>query len=103
MRSVHSTRLAALSANMIDAGPDGVLVTPGSDLRYLTGNAVHPSERLTCLVVTTDRTPTLICPVLKAPRAEVNATAVGIAVHAWGETDDPYAWSRGSAAAAHAG
>lgn len=91
MTTAQSSRLAALSASLAEACLDAVLVTPGSDLRYLTGNAVHPSERLTCLVVTAEGTPTLICPVLEAPRAEMNAAEVGIAVHPWDETDDPYA------------
>ena len=31
-------------------GLDALLVTPGSDLRYLTGYDAHAQERLTCLV-----------------------------------------------------
>ena len=52
-------------------GLDAVLVTPGSDLRYLTGYDAHAQERLTCLVVPARGEPTLVVPTLERPAAEV--------------------------------
>ena len=40
------------------SGLDGLLVSPGPDLRYLTGYDAIPLERLTCLVVPASRTGT---------------------------------------------
>jgi D-alanyl-D-alanine dipeptidase len=50
---------AARSAH--EAGLTGILVTPGPDLLYLTGYAPTAiTERLTMLVVATDRAPAMI-------------------------------------------
>ncbi|MSQ37810.1 MAG: aminopeptidase P family protein, partial [Chloroflexi bacterium] len=75
---------AALSA----AGLDAFLLAPGSDLTYLTGYRIFPSERLTCLVLDQSGTATLVLPGLEAPRASV--AAPGLMLATWGETDDPY-------------
>jgi Xaa-Pro aminopeptidase len=69
-------------------GLDAVLVTPGSDLRYLTGYDAHLQERLTCLVVPARGEPTLVVPTLERPAAEVATTNLKIVDHRDG--DDPY-------------
>ncbi|MBI2773404.1 MAG: aminopeptidase P family protein [Chloroflexi bacterium] len=66
-----------------------LLVTPGSDLAYLTGHRIHESERLTCLVLTADGSATLVVPELEAPRAR--AAAPGLELRLWSETEDPIA------------
>lgn len=67
---------------------DALLVTPGADLRYLTGYAAIPLERLTCLVVGQESTH-LVVPALE--RAAAEAAGVPMPIVTWGETDDPYA------------
>jgi len=69
------------------AGIGALLVSPGSDLAYLTGHRIHTSERLTCLVVDADGAATLVVPELEAPRARTSAP--GLEIRTWGETDDP--------------
>ncbi len=76
---------AALAARAEDVG--ALLVSPGSDLTYLTGHAIQSSERLTCLVLDGEGRATLLVPELEAPRAR--SAAPGIDVVTWGETDDP--------------
>ena len=44
-------RLALAAEAAARAGLGALLLTPGPDLRYLTGYDTHPSERLTCLAV----------------------------------------------------
>ena len=66
-----------------------LLVTPGSDLAYLTGHRIHESERLTCLVLRADGLAALVVPELEAPRAR--SAAPGLEVRSWAETDDPVA------------
>ena len=39
---------------------DALLVTPGPNLRYLTGYDAIPLERLTCLVIRADADPVLV-------------------------------------------
>ena len=70
-------------------GIDVLLVTPGADLRYLTGYSALPLERLTCLVLPAHGDPTLVVPALEAPAAKASGVAVTIA--SWTELDDPFA------------
>jgi Xaa-Pro aminopeptidase len=73
------------------AGLDALLVTPGADLRYLTGYQALPLERLTCLVVPARGEPFLVVPALEKPAAEASpAGALGIEITAFAETDDAY-------------
>ncbi|MFG2102934.1 M24 family metallopeptidase [Micromonospora echinaurantiaca] len=84
-------RLAAAQRATAAAGLDALLLTPGSDLRYLTGYDAHAGERLTCLVLPAEGEPTLIVPTLERPAAEASpapATGVRIVNHADGT--DPY-------------
>ena len=101
-------RLAAAQRATAAAGLDALLLTPGSDLRYLTGYDAHAGERLTCLVLPAEGEPTLIVPTLERPAAEASpapATGVRIVDHADGT--DPYPLVRaalpGPAAARRAG
>jgi Xaa-Pro aminopeptidase len=55
-----------------------LLVTPGADLRYLTGYPARMSERLTCLVLPADGEPRLIVPRLERPGAEAAGSGVAI-------------------------
>jgi Xaa-Pro aminopeptidase len=74
------------------AGFDAVLVTPGADLRYLTGYDAMPLERLTCLVLPASGEPVLVVPALERPAAEASpAGAIGIDIVDWPDTDDPVA------------
>jgi Xaa-Pro aminopeptidase len=75
-----------------DAGIDALLVSPGSDLRYLTGYDAKPLERLTCLILPADGDPSLLVPRLEQPAAMASPVgALGLAVVPWDETDDAYA------------
>ncbi|MFJ6164502.1 M24 family metallopeptidase [Micromonospora orduensis] len=84
-------RLAAARRATAATGLDALLLTPGSDLRYLTGYDAHAGERLTCLVLPVEGEATLIVPRLERPAAEASpapATGVRIVDHADGV--DPY-------------
>ncbi len=86
-----SSRIERLQAAMAVAGVDALVVTPGADLRYLTGYDAAPLERLTALVVPREGDPTLIVPGLEAAEAERSpAGLAGMRVVAWSETDDPH-------------
>jgi Xaa-Pro aminopeptidase len=74
------------------AGLDALLISPGADLRYLTGYDALPLERLTCLVLPADADPFLLVPALEELAAKASpAGDLGIEITGWGETDDPYA------------
>ncbi|MDG4826047.1 Xaa-Pro peptidase family protein [Asanoa sp. WMMD1127] len=81
-------RLVAAQRATAAVGLDALLVTPGSDLRYLTGYDAHAQERLTCLVLPARGEPTLIVPTLERPAAETATTNVRIVDHPDGA--DPF-------------
>ena len=72
------------------AGLDALLLTPGADLRYLTGYDAVPLERLTCLVLPADGDPVLVVPLLERPAAVASPVgSMDLEIAAWEETDDP--------------
>jgi Xaa-Pro aminopeptidase len=73
---------------------DLLLVTPGTDLRYLLGLGGESHERLTCLVLpaTGHRAPpALVVPRLEAPGfAGLPLDELGIEVVTWADGEDPH-------------
>jgi Xaa-Pro aminopeptidase len=85
-------RVELAAAAAARAGIGVLLLTPGPDLRYLTGYDTHQSERLTCLAVPADGAPFLVTPQLEMRSVLASpAGALGLDVIGWDETDDPYA------------
>ncbi|HUA28853.1 MAG TPA: Xaa-Pro peptidase family protein [Streptosporangiaceae bacterium] len=94
-------RLELAAAAARDAGLAALLLTPGPDLRYLTGYDAHQLERLTCLVVpaadaavtpASGAGPFMVVPRLELPAAQASpAGGLGLELIPWDETDDPYA------------
>jgi Xaa-Pro aminopeptidase len=89
---VSIDRVHAARAVAEELGVDVVVVTPGSDLRYLSGYSAHAMERLTALAVPRRGEPFLVVPRLEAPMVDASpAGALGLELLAWDETDDPFA------------
>jgi Xaa-Pro aminopeptidase len=85
-------RVHAARAIAGELGADLLVLTPGSDLRYLTGYHAHAMERLTALAVPREGEPFLVVPRLEAPMVDASpAGGLGLEVLAWDETDDPFA------------
>ncbi len=84
----YRERRERAAAACAGAGVAALLVSPGSDLAYLAGYRMHPTERLTCLVLGADGVATLVLPALEEPRAKVSAPDLELVT--WEETDDPY-------------
>ncbi|MGH3623582.1 MAG: M24 family metallopeptidase [Sciscionella sp.] len=73
------------------AGVDALLVTPGSDLRYLIGADGESHERLTCLVLPTDGVPTLVVPKLEYPGyADLALEDLGVDAVTWIDGESPH-------------
>jgi Xaa-Pro aminopeptidase len=90
--SDYTRRLATAKAATASAGIDALLLAPGANLRYLLGYDAPPLERLTCLLVPGDADPALVVPHLERQAAlDSPAGELGLTVHSWEETDDPYA------------
>mgnify|MGYP001390578625 FL=1 len=90
--SEYISRLLRASEFSAAEGIAALLVTPGPDLRYLTGYHAHPLERLTCLVVPADGPVKLVVPELEVGTAQASPIgALDIELVTWQETEDPYA------------
>src|SRR5699024_7135318 len=100
-RSLHTTApdTATLRARLDRAGEaaaaadtDALLVAPGSDLRYLLGQAGGSFERLSTLIVPAgDAAPTLVLPKLEQPGyADVATDELGIDVVTWVDGENPH-------------
>jgi Xaa-Pro aminopeptidase len=88
---VYARRLSAAAAATADAGLDGLVITPGYDLRYLSGSRAQTFERLTALVVPASGEPTVVVPRLELASLKGSAiTELGLAVRDWVDGDDPY-------------
>ena len=86
-----ASRVARVEAAMASAGVDGLVVTPGADLRYLAGYDAKPLERLTAFVLPAGGDPVLVVPALEeaeASRCPAALAGMALAVHA--ETDDAF-------------
>ncbi|MEZ0095133.1 M24 family metallopeptidase [Streptacidiphilus sp. EB129] len=85
-------RIARAQKAAAEAGLDALLISPGPDLRYLTGYQALPLERLTCLVAPANGDPFLVVPLLEQPAAEASPVGgLGLEIVGWRETEDPYA------------
>ena len=93
----YRARMERVVAEAVEAGiRGGVLVTPGPDLVWLTGyQPTAITERLTVLVLTPDREPTLLAPLLERPDAEAAVGAAALTIRDWTDGSDPYAVAGG--------
>ena len=88
----HAARMRRARVAAREAGLAALLVTPGPDLRYLTGYDSRLPDRLTCLIVPTSGDPLIVVPELE--RLGVAASPLGathMPVATWAEGADPYA------------
>jgi Xaa-Pro aminopeptidase len=90
-------RLARTTQAAAAAGVDTLFVTPGADLRYLTGYEALPLERLTCLVVPARGEPVLVVPRLEHAAAEASGAGDVVKIATHEETDDAFALAAGLA------
>ncbi|MGN7779972.1 M24 family metallopeptidase [Mycolicibacterium sp. 22603] len=90
---VYAHRLRDAAAGAAAAGLSGLIITPGYDLRYLTGSRAQTFERLTALVLPADgSTPTVVVPRLELAALRESAVPdLGVTVRDWVDGEDPYA------------
>lgn len=92
--AVLSARLARAAETAAKADLDALLISPGSDLRYLIGAGGESFERLSCLVLPAAGSgvpPALVLPKLEEPGyADVPAAELGVEVVTWVDGQDPH-------------
>lgn len=84
----YKVRLEKIRAEMERQEVGALVLSLGADLPWLIGYQAMPLERLTALVVPRDGLPTLVVPVLEAPR--VSLIDELFQVRAWKEFEDPH-------------
>ncbi|QIZ33702.1 Xaa-Pro peptidase family protein [Saccharopolyspora sp. ASAGF58] len=90
--SVFAARLTKAAETAAAAELDALLITPGSDLRYLLGAGGESHERLTCLVLPAGGRPALVLPKLEELGfADIPLAELGIDVVTWVDGQDPHA------------
>jgi len=88
---VYANRLQRAAQEAATAGVGGLVVTPGYDLRYLTGSRAQTFERLTALVVPASGTPTVIAPRMELAALQDSAIGdLGIPISDWVDGENPY-------------
>jgi Xaa-Pro aminopeptidase len=86
-----ASRLEVVREAVRAARLDAVLLTPGPDLRYVTGYDAKQLERLTCLALPAHGEPALFVPRLELPAAQASpAGSLGLEIIPWEETEDPF-------------
>jgi Xaa-Pro aminopeptidase len=84
-------RMERAAAAAAAEGLDGLLVTPGPDLQWLTGyRPTAITERLTLLVLRSDAEPRLLVPKLERPDVESAEGAGALTISDWSDGSDPY-------------
>lgn len=86
-RAARARRLDAVRQRMEAMDVDGLLLSHGADLPWLTGYRAMPLERLTMLVLLPEGRPVLVVPALEAPR--VPETYELFDVRSWTDGEDP--------------
>jgi Xaa-Pro aminopeptidase len=87
----YRARVAKVSKALRDHKQDVLFVTPGADLKYLTGYEALPLERLTALAICATGEALMVVPHLELPAAQASGIAEqDIALYSWQETQNPY-------------
>ena len=92
--AVFAARIRRAGEVAADHDAEVLLLTPGTDLRYLLGYDGETHERLTCLVLPAAghlAPPALVVPKLEAPGlAALPLDELGVEVITWTDDEDPY-------------
>jgi len=84
-------RITRAQAATLEVGANALLISPGPDLRYLTGYDAVPLERLTCLILRAEGDPVMMVPRLELEAAKASPLGeLGMIIAFWDEVDDPY-------------
>jgi Xaa-Pro dipeptidase len=87
-KSEYGERLERLRDGMALSEWQAVYVASPANIRYLTGFAITPFERLAAVVVPRDTDPFIVVPALEAESAAENPA--GMTVFSWKDQDGPF-------------
>ena len=86
----YRARLKSAASEAGAAGVDALLISPSADLAYLVGYNAPLLERLTALIVYSDRDPVLLVPRLERPRASGSPAGGLVEMIDCGDEDDAF-------------
>lgn len=86
----HAGRRERAREALARARARGLIVTPGANLRYLSGVAAGPSERLVAFLLPVRGEPLLVAPAFERDRLEAEL-AMPVELAVWSEGADPFA------------
>ncbi len=88
----YAARMRRVVTDATRSGLQGILITPGPELVWLTGyQPTAITERLTLLVLRDDQEPTLLVPTLERPDVEAAVGAPSLSIVDWADGEDPFA------------
>ena len=90
---LYEARLARARQAMREKGIDLLLLTPATDLFYLTGMRGHLFERLACCIITKDEVH-FISPVFELGNLKEDTRSL-LCCHGWRDGEDPFALADG--------
>jgi Xaa-Pro aminopeptidase len=86
MATQYQRRIETTRRQMAAAGIDGLLLTPGPDLYYLTGFEVYAGERLVALLLPREGEPRFLVPEMNVAQAAANEAGI-TAVRGWSDAE----------------
>jgi Xaa-Pro aminopeptidase len=90
VNDVHLARIERAAAEATARGLDALVVSPSSDLAYLTGYDPMPLERPTLLVIRPGRTTAMLVPELERAPAAASPVGEHTDLVPWRDGADPY-------------
>jgi Xaa-Pro dipeptidase len=94
--SEYEARHARARSLMAAIGADALIIGAGPSLRYFTGVAWAPTERLVALLLPRRGSPVMICPAFELGSLEASL-AISADVRLWQEHESPYRLAAGAA------
>lgn len=85
---IYENRLARVRAAMRESGVDLLLLTPGTDLFYLTGMRGHMYERLACCLISMEQVD-FVSPVFEIGNLKEETRAL-LVCRGWRDGEDPF-------------
>jgi len=87
----YRARMELAVHSAVAEGLDGLLITPGPDMLWLTGyTPTAITERLTLLVLSAEEEPRMLVPTLERPDLESAEGSDALAISDWRDGQDPY-------------
>ena len=90
LKKEFETRLTNIKNSLQDHENSCLILTPGPNLRYLTGYKAKNLERLTCLLVYRDKSILIVPELERLAAIDSGVDVESVEIISWNENQDPY-------------